>query len=279
MAMSRLKNGHITGIATMMQGKVTLPASTAELQVQYKNAKPFPHLVLDNLFPAHTLEAMLAELPPMSDDKWVHERDEQLVKSNLRSAVDLGPHGFQFAAFVNSAAFLYLLSEMTDIWALLGDPYLGGAGYHVVPAGGKFNIHADRNTDMATGLFRRLAMLTYLNHDWDPAFGGQLELWNEDATKCEKVVEPIFNRTLIMEIGDKNFHAVRPVVTNSRARRSFATYYHTVGEKDLKPHNSIYAPSFYQKKQPFGKQLAKDWIPPFVLRILKSSKNDENGNK
>jgi hypothetical protein len=272
MAMTSTSNGHLAGIASMMQGKINLPATTAELQVQYKNAKPFPYLVLDNLFPADTLEDMMAELPPMTDDKWVHDRNENSVKSNLRSAVDLGPHGFQFAAFLNSAAFLYLLSEMTDIWGLLGDPYLGGAGYHVVPAGGKFNVHADRNTDMSTGLFRRLAMLTYLNHDWDPAFGGQLELWNDDATRCEKVVEPIFNRTLIMEIGDKNFHAVRPVFTDSRARMSFATYYHTVGANDLKPHSSIYAPTFYQKKEPLGKRLAKDWLPPVVLRTLKSMK-------
>ena len=272
MAMSSLKNGHITGIATMMEGKVNLPATTAELQVQYKTAKPFPYLVLDNLFPNETLEECIAELPPLTDDKWIHDRNEQSVKSNLRSAVDLGPAGFQFAAFLNSAAFLYLLSEMTDIWGLLGDPYLGGAGYHVVPAGGKFNIHADRNTDMSTGLFRRLAMLTYMNHDWDPAFGGQLELYNDDASKLEKVVEPIFNRTLIMEIGDKNFHAVRPVLHPTRSRMSFATYYHTVGANDLKAHSSIYAPTFYQKKEPLGKRLAKDWLPPVVLRTIKGKK-------
>ena len=264
--------GHIDGIASMLTDRVNLPAPTSEMHQRYKNAVPFPHLVIDNLFPTETLEDMLEELPPLTDDKWVHDRNAQSVKSNFRSAVDLGPRGYQFAAFLNSAGFLYLLSEMTGIWGLLGDPYLGGAGYHVVPAGGKFEIHADRNTDMNTGLFRRLAMLTYLNHDWDPALGGQLELYNDDATKCEKVVEPIFNRTLIMEIGDKNFHAVRPVLSDTRSRMSFATYYHTVGEKDFKAHSSIYAPTFYQQKEPLGRRLVKDLLPPIMLRALKSVK-------
>ena len=136
--------GHIEGIASMLTDRVNLPAPTSEMYSRYKNAIPFPHLVIDNLFPTETLEDMLEELPPLTDDKWVHDRNAQSVKSNFRSAVDLGSRGYQFAAFLNSAGFLYLLSEMTGIWGLLGDPYLGGAGYHVVPAGGKFEIHADR---------------------------------------------------------------------------------------------------------------------------------------
>lgn len=199
----------------------------------------------------------------------VHHRNSQFVKSNLRSAVDLGPAGYEFAAFLNSAGFLYLLSEMTGIWGLLPDPYLGGAGYHVVPSGGKFDVHADRNTDLHTGLLRRVVVLIYLNKDWDAAFGGQLELWNADATQCEKTIEPLFNRAVVMEIGDTNFHAVRPVLTDSRSRMSFAAYYHTVGEKGFEEHHSIYAPSFYQKKDPVYKRLARGLVPPLLLRAIR----------
>lgn len=272
MTMQRSQNGHVEGIAAFVSDRVTLPAPTSELLASYKNAKPFPYLVLDNLFPSDTLDKMIDELPPFTDEKWVHDRNEHSVKSNLRSAIDLGPVGYQFSAFMNSASFLYLLSEMTDIWGLLPDPYLGGAGYHVVPKGGKFDIHADRSTDMMTGMKRRLAMLTYMNHSWEPEFGGQLELWNADATKCEEVIQPIFNRTVVMEIGDTNFHAVRPVFHQERSRMSFATYYHTVGEKGFVGHSSIYAPSFYQKKEPLGRRLAKDLLPPVVLRAAKSLK-------
>ena len=258
-----------TGIMAMLSDKITLPANTAELALSFQNAHPFKHLVIDNMFPDEMLDEVIAEIPPPTDEKWVHERRERLTKSNLRSAVELGEAGFQFAAFLSSAKFLYLVTELTGINALLPDPYLGGAGYHVVPAGGKFDVHADRNIDQVTGLKRRLAMLIYLNKNWKTEYGGQLELWNTSGSKCEKVVEPIFNRTVIFEVTDVNFHGVRPVWIKERARMSFAAYYHTVPEDGMIPHNSIYAPSFYLKKDPLLKRVVNDVVPPVVLRAAR----------
>lgn len=258
-----------TGIQSLLGDKVYLPASTEELAQEYISAKPFPYLVIDNMFPDEILQNLIAEIPPMTDEKWVHEKQERLTKSNLRSAVELGEAGYQFNAFLSSAKFLYLLSEITGIWALLPDPYLGGAGYHVVPHGGKFDVHADRNVDQVTGLRRRLAMLTYLNESWKSEYGGQLELWDTTGTRCEKVIQPVFNRTVIFEVADQNFHGVRPVLCEDRPRKSFATYYHTVGEKDLVPHSSIYAPSFYLKREPLHRRIRNEVMPPIVMRALR----------
>jgi hypothetical protein len=257
------------GIMSMLADRIALPASTAELAVTYKEAKPFPHIIIDNLFPDEMLNEVLGEIPSMNDAKWVHDRNARTTKSNLRSAVELGEAGYQFTAFLNSAKFLYLLSEITGIWALLPDPYMGGAGYHVVPSGGKFDVHADRNIDQVTGMKRRLAMLVYLNKNWKHEYGGQLELWDKTATKCEKVVEPIFNRTVVFEVADENFHGVRPVMIEERARISFAAYYHTVPDADMIPHSSIYSPSFYLKKEPLLKRTAVNWMPPILYRAAK----------
>jgi Rps23 Pro-64 3,4-dihydroxylase Tpa1-like proline 4-hydroxylase len=261
-----------TGIMSILADKITLPASSAELAEQYKHAKPFPHLVLDNIFPNEWLDDVLNEIPEMSDAKWVHERQERLTKSNLRSAVELGEAGFQFAAFVNSAKFLFLMSELTGVWALLPDPYMGGAGYHVVPSGGKFDVHADRNIDQVTGLRRRAVMLVYLNKSWKSEYGGQLELWDTTGSRCEKVIEPTFNRAVIFEVADQNFHGVRPVVTEERARKSFATYYHTVPEANMIPHNSIYVPSFYLKKPPLYRRIMTEVVPPVLFKVARRLK-------
>jgi hypothetical protein len=257
-----------------MRYKLSPSKSVEELFEDYKKAQPYPHQIFDNLFPSEMLDALLDELPPLASDKWVHERHDRLVKSNLRSAADLEERSYQFASFLHSAAFLYFLREITGVKALLGDPYLTGAGYHVVPQGGKFDVHADRNTDHNSGLERRLAMLIYLNKGWKPEYGGELELWNQEGTKCEKVVEPIFNRTVIFEIGDKNFHGVRPVVGgHGFARRSFACYFHTVG-KNLVFHNSIYAPTIYQDKTPLLKRVVREALPPFIFRNLRRLKSN-----
>lgn len=248
---------------------LTLPESVGTLRDQYRNASPYPHLVLDNLFPDDVLQQILDELPPMESEKWVHERHDRLVKSNLRSAVYLSDKAFEFASVLHSAGFLYFLSELTGVQALLPDPYLSGAGYHVVPPGGLFDVHADRNMDQNSGLERRVVMLIYLNKNWKTEYGGQLEIWNQEGTKCEKVVEPIFNRAVMFEIGDKNFHGVRPIVDNvGLSRHSFAVYFHTTSQH-LIPHNSIYTPMTYQTKEPLPKRIIKQTVPPFLFDAAK----------
>ena len=278
------------GIAALLKDKITLPAGVEALSEAYKNAKPYPHVLMVNLFPEATLDALLAEIPSLNGSKWVEENDARLVKYNLRSAVDLGETGYQMAAFLNSAGFLYLLSEITGIWNLLPDPYLQGAGYHMIPKGGHFDIHADRNTAYETGLTRRLAMLVYLNKDWKHEYGGQLELWSTDASHCEVVIEPKFNSTILFEITDQNFHGVPAVVNcpEGRARCSFVVYYHTAAVNDGRTtaHTSIYAPDIYQPKKSLFKRLAKEVTPPVVHRALHkwktargNARNGNNGNR
>jgi hypothetical protein len=260
---------HKPGIMSVLRDRVSLPASTSELALSYRSARPFPHIVLDNMFPDQMLEGVLGEIPSMNDNKWFHEDCGRLTKSNPRSALDLGEAGYQFQAFVTSAKFLYLISELTGIWALLPDPYMEGAGYHVVPAGGKFDMHTDSNIGLVSGLRRCLAMLVYLNKNWKTEYGGQLELWDTAGSRCEKVVEPTFNRTILFEVADQNFHGVRPVLDKDCARTSFATYYHTVPVANLAPNNTIYVPSFYVKKEPFRRRLMNDWMPPVLSRAVR----------
>jgi hypothetical protein len=255
-------------IVSWSRCKLSLTQSLEDIKAKYLSAHPFPHLVFENLFDREVLDGLLDELPSMSKDKWVHMELNELVKSNLRSAVDLGDAAFQFTSVLHSAGFLYLLSEMTGIKGLLPDPYLSGAAYHVYPKGGKFDVHADRNTDYATGLTRRIGLLIYLNKGWKSGDGGELELWNKEATQCEKSIEPIFNRTVLFEIGDLNFHGVRPVNSETGfIRKSFAVYFHTVGQ-GIEAHNSIYAPQLYQPKGSRLKRIAKNWLPPVLVRAL-----------
>jgi hypothetical protein len=121
-----------------------------------------------------------------------------------------------------------------------------------------------------TGLTRRLAFLLYLNKDWKHAYGGQLELWNDTATLCEKVIEPIFNRVVLFEIADKNYHAVRPVTPNTGVcRQSFVVYYHTVG-KGIIRHNSVFAPAIYRDPVPLTSRVAREVLPPILFRAIKN---------
>jgi hypothetical protein len=262
-------------ITSFLSDKITLPQSLDKLVSSFNKARPYRHIVIDNMFPDKLLDQLVTEIPSLTNDHWVHEDDDHLQKYGLRSAVELGETGYQLTSFLHSAGFLYFLSELTGIWQLLPDPYLQGSGYHMIPCGGKFDVHSDRNTAYGTGLTRRLSMIVYLNKNWKHEYGGQLELWNSDGTRQEAVVEPLFNRTIIFEIAGPNYHGVPKTVAcpNGRSRNSFLVYYHTAevgGQTNETPHTSIYAPSFYRQNESTLRKLVKDITPPIVLRALKS---------
>src|SRR5713226_8212492 len=139
------------GIEGILTDASRLTSSLDSLRSNYRSARPFPHLVLDNLFSEDLLDRVVHEMPPPGGANWVHHDDDHISQFTLLSAVDLGEAGSQLVAFLHSAKFLYLLSEVTGIWELLPDPYLQGAGYHLIPRGGKFDVHVDRNTAYSTG--------------------------------------------------------------------------------------------------------------------------------
>ncbi len=263
-------------IVALLSRRIRLNDSISNLAARYRSARPFPHIFLDDVFDAPMLDRLVDEMPPLTADKFFYCEDDHLRQYGQRSAVDLGETGYQMVAFLHSAAFLYFLSEITGIWELLPDPYLQGGGYHVLPRKGAFDVHADRNMAYETGLLRRLSLIVYLNKEWRHEYGGQLELWNSDGSRREVVIEPLFNRTVIFEIKEQNFHGVPQRVTcpQGRSRNSFVVYYHTAmrGE-DIVPHSSIYAPSFYHADAGGSRsrmiRMAKALCPPIVARAAR----------
>jgi hypothetical protein len=83
---------------------------------------------------------------------------------------------------------------------------------------------------------------------------------------------PFSNRTVIFEINDHNFHAVRPVASGSGAvRKAFAVYFHTA-DRGIVPHRSVYTPSIYQDRDGVIHRVARAALPPFLweaLQVLK----------
>jgi len=247
---------------------------TDALADRYKKASPFPHLVLDNIFDPKLLEQLHSEMVQSEarTDIWVRHNTPEIDKLGQRSALSLEEDGFRLVSLLHSASFLYFLSEATGIWNLLPDPYLHGSGYSIIPAGGKFNVHVDTAFDYTIKLTRRLAVIIYLNKDWKMHYGGQLELWNQEATTMITAIEPAFNRTVIMEIGNRNFHGIRPVTTSAgRGRYSFMLYYSTAGEtlsRGLGVDSSIYAPVRYRRRLS-ARVLARRCLPPVLFDFLR----------
>jgi len=272
-----------TQFNSMLADKLTLTRKVEELQATYRDAKPFPHVVIDDLFAPPVLDALLAEMAGMSCDQWKRvDNDSRERTVRMKSATHLGTAGERFLTIAHSAGFLYLLSEITGIPQLLPDPYLLGSGYAQMWRGDYFSVHSDRNVAYDTGLVRRLAMIVFLNKSWLPEYHGKLELWNHAATKCEATIEPLFNKTVIFEVAHPNYHGV-PVplaCPPSRSRQSFILYYHTVGkagQPHVKPHTSLFAPRTHGTNRITLRQIGREIVPPFLVRALRKLVRQDGG--
>lgn len=268
-----MESNRTAELANLLAGKIRLPADVGTLRERYKNAKPFPHVAIDNLFSDELLARVLTEAPHMKREQWLNVEQEGLEKIvRMRSGVELGPAASELTALLHSASFLYLISEITDVWQLLPDPYLQGGGHALMERGGYFKIHADRNVAYETGLTRRLAVIIFLNKDWPAEYHGELELWNHEGTRREVSIPPLFNKTVIFEVAYPNYHGVPEPLEcpPDRMRQSFLVYYHTVGaDQKPTPHTSIFAPGFYRKKKSRLRLLAENVAPPFVIKTVR----------
>ncbi|MES1211016.1 MAG: 2OG-Fe(II) oxygenase, partial [Acidobacteriota bacterium] len=142
-----------------------LNADPSALHERYVTARPFPHIVLDGLFPDPVLEGVLADFsrPEEMKARFDNATEKKLgytyetpARDNIRD----------FLWTMSSAPVLQFLEALTGIEGLIPDPYFGGAGPHQIVPGGFLKVHVDLNWHPLLKLDRRLNLLVYLNHDW-----------------------------------------------------------------------------------------------------------------
>jgi len=215
----------------------------------FASAQPFPHVVLRNFLAAEKVDAILDHFPPPESPYW-HRKDTPDTKK-LDTTPDYSvelrmPPVIREAMWqLNSMMFLCFLQELTGIKGLLGDPWLYGGGVHQILPGGLLKVHADFNIHEYTALQRRLNVLIYLNKDWRAAWGGDLELWNRDMSRCARRVKPDAGTCVIFETTSTSYHGhPEPLACpEGVTRKSIALYYYTVHpDFDPRPvrHNTLF---------------------------------------
>ena len=222
-----------------------LPKIAKREAATYQTAEPFPHIVLDDLFGQAIVRMVAEEVAQMEMDALHKSDSEYEVKLSTDDAALFGPWTSKLLYSLNSGPFLAFLEWLTGIDGLIADPHLRGGGVHIIRRGGKLGIHADFNHHKRLKVFRRLNLLLYLNREWDEAWGGHLELWNRDKTRCCRRLAPVFNRTVIFDTSNFSYHGhPEPLeCPDDESRKSLALYYYTVGcphEIDRDPHGTLF---------------------------------------
>ncbi|OUL98357.1 2OG-Fe(II) oxygenase [Variovorax sp. JS1663] len=199
-----------------------------QLRDQLMAARPFPHLVLDDIFHPALLELVLEEFEAQPDN-WtdVKSRYESTRRSVLGPT--LAPATQLYFDIIHSGWFIDWLSSLTGVPYLLSDPKLFGGGLHESRTGATFAVHRDFNRHRHLGLKNEMVFITYLNKGWNPDWGSALELWDKKHDRCVTTVQPEFGRTILLPHGPVSYHGhTKPLqAPDGRPRRSVAAYYYT----------------------------------------------------
>lgn len=243
----------------------------------YQNGQPFPHIVLDNVFPESALDEVLQEFPAPSQENWDQFKTPyESLKLASRSEVDFGPKTRTFLHLMNSQIFLEFLEKLTGIDNLIADATLEGGGLHQILPGGFLKVHTDFNKHSKNKLDRRLNVLVYLNKNWKDEYGGNFELWDKDMKAAQVKVLPIFNRIAIFSTTDFSYHGHPDPLhcPEGMTRRSLALYYYSNGRpaeevnEGFEDHNTIFKLR-PEDKSLASRELALSFIPPIVRQLIK----------
>lgn len=248
-----------------------------ELTAAYNAAAPFPHVVIDDFLPPALLDEVLARFDKVEpkDEAQSFERAQEKFKTNFQ------PDGLDddlrrlFYAF-NAKPFIKLMENITGIKGLIPDPYFMGAGIHEIKQGGHLSIHADFNHHKLMNVERRINVLIYLNKDWKQEYGGSLELWDDQMTRLEQDILPLFNRCVIFNTTSNSQHGNPQPINHPHgvSRKSIALYYYTAtwdGKKRSHTTQFQVRPGSKDKfdwRVKLG-ELNDDLLPPIIARRLR----------
>jgi Rps23 Pro-64 3,4-dihydroxylase Tpa1-like proline 4-hydroxylase len=246
----------------------------------YQQAKPFPHIVIDNFLPEFILDNILTEFPKAGDIDWQKFENKAEKKLANKHERNMGDHTRSLLYQLNSSTFIEFLENLTGIQGIIPDPHFEGGGLHQIEKGGYLKMHVDFNRHTKLNLDRRLNLLLYLNKDWQEEYGGYLELWDKEITKCEKKILPIFNRLVIFTTTDFTYHGHPEPLTcpEGWTRKSLALYYYSNGrppeEISGKAHSTIFQarPGEEIQEKSSGidiKTIVKKITPPLFIDAVK----------
>ncbi|VTZ50263.1 conserved hypothetical protein [Methylocella tundrae] len=227
-------NGATLALDDIVNQDFFAPKRIAALRETFLNAKPFPHLVFENLFSPRLLEMVYADFDRLNWNDWRRYDNSNEFKRGSAPKTWLGHASQLYFSTIHSGRFVDFIEQVTGIHGLITDPELFAGGLHDIPTGGKFAMHIDFNQHAVTRLDNRLVFITYLNKDWQPSYGGGLQLWDAATEKCAAEILPEFGRSILFYQSSKSLHGHPTPVNapNGRPRRSAAAYFYSNGRSD-----------------------------------------------
>lgn len=196
----------------------------------FASAQPFRHVVIERFLDPQFCGELISQFPAFESGDARNERGEPAGKSVIPAITRLGPAYGKFDRLMRDSDFLSLMSRITGISGLLYDEDYVGGGTHENRSGQELDSHVDFNFHPRLGWHRRLNLIVFLNPQWEPSWGGCLELLREPSEPAQIVVTPLANRAVIFETTETSWHGFPLIQTppaSGITRKSLAVYFYS----------------------------------------------------
>eukprot|EP00736_Rhodelphis_marinus_P003301 Rmarinus@m.18581 len=190
------------------------------IKAKYRDAKPFSHIQLNDIFDTDLLNSVKRELleeewRPMHNDLYKFEQTKKDLASIDTPAINK-LRRLMFEGNVRKA-----VQTITGI-TLTNEVDMSGQKYS---CGGFLHCHDD---DLAG---RRVAYVIYLvDESWSSTSGGGLDLYECDSQcqpkKVAKTIIPAFNSLMLFEVTPGSFHRVAEVLEPQGNRLTVSGWFH-----------------------------------------------------
>jgi len=249
---------------TSLQSPVNPSVCFDDLVEEFRSAKPFPHVVIDNFLMKEVADAVAGEFPDFNGPVWNEYNNAIEIKKTCNHWDKFPPATYRLFSYLGSDVFTSEMNKLVDD-ILYADPGLHGGGWHSHSSGGKLNMHLDYSIHPKSKLERRLNLIIYIQPAWKEAWGGSLGLWEHNHEKNQpgdliKEVPCLFNRAVIFDTTQNSWHGLPDPVSCpiESPRNSLAVYYlseprQTAAERA----RAQFAPSKHQADDPSVLELIK----------------------
>ncbi len=219
-----------------------------ELAAAYRRHAPVSHLVFDRFLDHDLARTLSAEFPNETTDRWITYRHVNENKASLDRWEEMPPTIAAVLYELCSPRFVSWCAQITGIADLIPDPLLDGGGLHLARAGGYLNVHTDFSVHRHQPSWRRRCnLILYLNEDWNPDWGGAMEVWAPDMSRCVESISCEINRAVLFDTSQALHGFPEPLrCPADRRRKSLQIYYYTA---DALPDVAPVATKYYARPQ------------------------------
>lgn len=228
-----------------------------QLAFKFTSATPFNHVVIDDFFDDSIAWKIANEMPDY-DTGFTGIYDNAIEKKRtMQNWSNFSKNTYKAMSYLSSQDFIDKIEQVTNIKGLVADIGLHGGGIHMHKRDDYLNTHLDYDIHPKLDMRRKLNIIIYMTPFWHESWGGHLELFSNDITTNQPVVDeyykkilPKFNRAVVFDTTQNSWHGVTAGITPPEGiyRQSLALYYLIETEdKENKRQRALFSPREEQK--------------------------------